>query len=113
MITLLLGTSTGDPISTTLAVASAVLGLAVGYVAAEGYRRNDSLPMLFVATGFLLTFTAPVALLATLAALQATVTFSPSMATAVPWAFRTAGQASEVIGLLFVLYGLAMPVRLG
>ncbi|MUV90924.1 hypothetical protein GJ629_14330 [Halapricum sp. CBA1109] len=108
---LALAVATGDPLSAALSVMTAVLGLAVGYVALSGYRSNDSLPMLFVATGFLLTFTAPVLLLGVLVALEATVAFSPRMATSLPWAVRTAGHASEAIGLLLILYGLAMPIR--
>lgn len=88
-----------------------VLGLAVGYVAFVAYRRNESLPMLFVAAGFLLTFWAPVFIDWTLAAIRLGVDFSPAIADAVPAAADLAARTSEVIGLLLILYGLAMPIR--
>lgn len=108
---LLLAPLDEGPVSLALSVTAAVLGLAVGYVAFQGYRRNDSLPMLFVSAGFLLTFWTPVFLLGLLALLKATVSFSPQMTLALPWAVQTAARVSEIVGLLVLLYGLAMPIR--
>lgn len=94
-----------------LDVAAATLGLAVGYVAYRGYRRNESLPMLCIAAGFLLTFWAPVALDITLGGLKATLTFGPTVRAAFPAGVELAARIVEVVGLLVILYGLAMPIR--
>lgn len=100
-----------DPISVGLDVLAAALGLAVGYVAYRGYRRNESLPMLFVAAGFLVTFALPVVLRGALLGLGQAVSFSATIRTALPWAVGTAARTLEVVGLLLLLYGLAMPLR--
>jgi hypothetical protein len=98
-------------VSLTLDAVAAALGLAVGYVAYRGYRRNESLPMLCIAAGFLLTFWAPVALEGGLAALDATLAFGPTVRTALPAGVGLAARTVEVVGLLVILYGLAMPIR--
>lgn len=107
---LVLGLPSG-PVSLGLELLAGALGLAVGYVAFLGYRHNRSLPMLFVAAGFLVTFWTPALLVGALAVLRTGATLSPGLETAVPRAVRTAGRICEVVGLLLILYGLAMPIR--
>lgn len=98
-------------VSLALDVLAGVLGLAVGTVAYLGYRRNESLPMLFVAAGFLLTFWTPVFLEGALALGRLAFEVTPRMDAALGFAVPAAGRASEVVGLLVLLYGLAMPIR--
>lgn len=94
-----------------LTAVAAVLGLAVGYLAYLGYRRQDSLSMLFVATGFLLTFTAPAVLVGGYLAADVAVGFVPAIEPRVSTALALATEAARVIGLSFVLYGLWRPSR--
>lgn len=98
-------------VSLALDVLAGVLGLAVGAVAYRAYRRNESLPMLFVAAGFLLTFWTPVFLDGALALVRLAFEVTPRMDAALGFAVPAAGRVSEVVGLLALLYGLAMPVR--
>ncbi|SDF20689.1 hypothetical protein [Halorientalis regularis] len=102
---------TSDPVSSTFTVAIAVLGLLVGYIAFRGYRRNESLPMLFVATGFLLTFWTRGFLLGVYLVLDRVGSFAPGMRTTVDVALSLAADGSTVVGLLCLLYGLWMPRR--
>lgn len=102
------GTDAGT-VSVALSVVVSVLGFVVGYIAFRGYRRNESLPMLFTATGFLLVFWAPGALTVGFLVLDATVTFAPGLRDTVETAFGFAGQGSRIVGLLCLLYGLWMP----
>jgi len=104
-----LGVHTGEPIAFVLSTVASVLGLAVGYLAFRGYRQNRSLPMLFIATGFLLAFWTPVLLLASVGVLGAVGQFAPGMEGTVETAFSLAGETSRIIGLLCILYGLRMP----
>lgn len=103
----------GGTVQFGLTVVSSVLGLAVGYVAFRGYRRNESLPMLFVATGFLLAFWTPVLLLAAFVAVETVGEFAPGVGESVYAAVGLAGEASRIVGLVCILYGLAMPLRGG
>ncbi len=96
-------------VSAALTFAIAILGFLVGYVAFRGYRRNESLPMLFVATGFLLTFWAPGLLLGITVVLDQVATYAPGMSTTVEVALSLAGDVSTLVGLLCLLYGLWMP----
>ncbi|GAA0681680.1 hypothetical protein ACFQDG_04530 [Natronoarchaeum mannanilyticum] len=104
-----LGVHTGEPVGFALSVVASVLGLAVGYLAFRGYRQNRSLPMLFIAVGFLLAFWTPVLLLAGFGVLGVVGQFAPGMEATVDTAFSLAGETSRIIGLLCILYGLRMP----
>lgn len=104
-------TPSDGPIQFGLALGSAVLGLAIGAVALRGYRRHESLPMLFVATGFLLAFWAPPALLFVYLTTDAFATFAPGIEASVVTAIGLGGEVTRIIGLLCILYGLAMPIR--
>ena len=80
-------------------VLSAILGLAIAYIAYRGYQRNQSRPMLYISIGFVLVLGIPFAgLLAFLA-----VPFATELAVA------TVTQVSQVVGLLVILYGLRVP----
>jgi hypothetical protein len=107
---LLLGLPT-DPITLGLDILAGILGVTIGYVAFQAYQDNKSLPMLFVAAGFLMAFVVPVVLVGALAVLDAGVSFSTTLESALPWAIQVAGRVSEVTGLVLILYGLAMPLR--
>lgn len=102
------GTDAGA-VSVALSVVVSLLGFVVGYVAFRGYRRNESLSMLFTAAGFLFVFWAPGAITVTFLVLDAMVTFAPGLRGTVETAFGFAGQASRIVGLLCLLYGLWMP----
>lgn len=74
---------------------SVLLGLAIAYVAYQGYRRNDARPMLFVSVGFLLAFGLP-----SLAGIAWVGLGLPQVVAAV------LTQTGEVLGFASVLYGL-------
>jgi hypothetical protein len=75
------------------------LGLAISYVAYRGYRRNQSRPMLFVAAGFALIVLVP--------ALVVGVLF---VGADVPLpVVNSIAQASELLGMGSILYGLWTP----
>jgi|AntRauTorcE11898_2_1112593.scaffolds.fasta_scaffold33427_2 hypothetical protein len=109
----LVTTASDGTIPFALSVIAALLGLAVGWVALRGYRRNDSRPMLFVAAGFLLAFWAPPALLLTYLAVDLVATFSPALEESVPTAIAMTGDLSRIAGFVCILWGLAMPGRSG
>lgn len=80
-------------------VVTVLLGLAISYVAYRGYRRNRSRPMLFVAAGFVLVVGIP-----------AVVTLVLFVLLDVPIpVVNTVVQASELLGLGAILYGLWTP----
>lgn len=106
-----IGTQNGEPISIALTLTASILGIAVGYLAFRGYWRNRSLPMLFVATGFFFTFWTPVVLLAGFVLAGELSQFGPGIRVTVNAAFGIAGKVSEIIGLVFILYGLRMPLN--
>ncbi|NHN43285.1 hypothetical protein G9C85_16835 [Halorubellus sp. JP-L1] len=77
-----------------------VLGLVIAYVAVQGYRRNESRPMLFVATGFVLLVGVPAVLgIGYLASLLPQTVVS------------IGGTVSEVLAMASILYGLRAPAR--
>lgn len=98
-----------ETVSLILTLTSSVLGLTVGYIAFRGYQQNRSLPMLFVATGFLLVFWTPVLLLGSSVVVGMVGQFTPGMRETVDTAFTFAGEVSRIIGLGCILYGLRMP----
>jgi hypothetical protein len=76
-----------------------LLGLAISYIAFRGYRRNRSRAMLFVAAGFVLVVGVP-----------ALVTVALYLLLDVPLpVVNSIGQASELLGLGAILYGLWTP----
>lgn len=80
-------------------IISVALGLAISYVAYRGYRRNRSRAMLFVAAGFVLIVGVPTA---------AFLVLFVALSLPVPIA-NAVGQASELLGLACILYGLWTP----
>ncbi len=80
-------------------VLSALIGLFIAYQAYRGYRRNDSRPMLVIAVGFCFALAVPFLLVV----LYILLPFLPEALVAV------LGQASQVSGLLAILYALRMP----
>lgn len=93
-----------------LSIVSAVLGFVITYIAFQGYRRNGSRPMLFVAVGFLLVFVVPflISIIPTLLILLGQV--GPLIARLSAGA-GIITEVSRVIGLVSILYGLRMPLR--
>lgn len=77
-----------------------LLGFVIAYVAIQGYRRNESRPMLFVATGFVLLVGVP-GLISTLYLAG----FLPEPVIAV------GSSVSEVLAMASILYGLRQPTR--
>lgn len=80
-------------------LASVCIGLVVAYYAYRGYRRNESRPMLFLASGFVLAFAVPFSVLV----VYTIVPFVPVGVAVV------ASQSSQVLGLLTILYAIRMP----
>lgn len=75
----------------------AVLGVVIAYLAYQGYRRNQSRPMLFVAVGFILALGMPLA--STLLYLVLPVTGGQVV-------IQVLNQTFEIAGLLCIIYGL-------
>ena len=78
-----------------------LLGLAISYIAYRAYRRNQSRPMLFIATGFILVLFIPGVLGVTLYLLVGVP--APIV--------NSISQVSELAGLGLILYGLWTPRR--
>jgi hypothetical protein len=102
MLDALLQSSALDTLSLVRQASEAVtvlLGLAISYIAFRGYRRNRSRAMLFVAAGFVLVVGVP-----------ALVTVALYLLLDVPLpVVNSIGQASELLGLGAILYGLWTP----
>lgn len=96
--------STLDTLSLVRQASEAItvlLGLAISYIAYRGYRRNRSRPMLFVAGGFVLIVAVP-----------AVVTLVLYLLLDVPLpVVNSLAQASELLGMGAILYGLWTPGR--
>ncbi|WP_256298517.1 DUF7521 family protein [Haloarchaeobius salinus] len=80
-------------------VVTIVLGLAISYIAYRGYRRNQSRAMLFVAAGFVLIIGIP-------AVLTVLLYFLLDVPIEI---VNSVGQASELVGMTAILYGLWTP----
>jgi hypothetical protein len=74
-------------------------GLAIAYIAVQGYRRNDSQAMAFVAAGFVMLVGVPTVL-------SVFLLFTPLLPQA-PAAVVI--STSEAIGMASILYGLRGP----
>lgn len=105
------GSGIGAVLGVVFSLVNTVLGLVIAYIAFQGYRRNRSRPMLFVAIGFFLAFLAPVFLFAGFLLIPRIAQVAPSVLGTVNFVFSIAGSVSEMIGLLCILYGLRMPFR--
>lgn len=86
--------STGA-IAFLLAISTAILGLYISYQAYRGYQRNRSRPMLFLAVGIVLLTFVP--------SLAGTVAANLDLA---PDASLVLSSASQLVGLLAILYGI-------
>lgn len=104
------GLDIGILIGAGLSLVSAVLGILITYIAFQGYRRNDSQPMMFVAVGFLLVFVVPFFIFI-IPALTVVVGGVGPLAAEVSGVAGFIAEVSRVIGLLCILYGLRMPLR--
>lgn len=91
------GLGTADLVLLASDFLTVVLGLVIAYFAYLGYRRNDSRAMLFVAIGFVLVFGGP-------GLLALVYLFTP-----IANGYLVSGltQASELAGMLAILYGIA------
>lgn len=111
------GLRIGILIGIGLSLVSVILGIIITYIAFQGYRRNSSRPMLFVAVGFLFVFVIPILISAgpsLVAFLIVTTGRYSGLAPLIARASTIVGvivQAIRVIGLLSILYGLRMPLR--
>jgi len=93
-----------------LSLVSTVLGLAITYIAFQGYRRNSSRPMLFVAVGFLFVFVIPFLLSVGPTLVVITGGGGPIIAQ-ISAVVGIIVEVSRVLGLVSILYGLRMPLR--
>lgn len=75
----------------------AVLGVVIAYLAYQGYRRNQSRPMLFIAVGFVLALGLPLA---------TTILYFVLPVTGGEVAMQVLTQTFEIAGLLCIIYGL-------
>jgi hypothetical protein len=94
------GLSTVDLVLLLSDYAVIAVSLVIAYIAYQGYSRNDSRPMLFIAIGFVLVFGGPGGV------------FIVSLLVPVP-SVVTAGvtQLLELVGMLVLLYGFLVPAR--
>lgn len=81
-----------------------VVGLAIAYVAYEGYRRNRSRPMLILSGGFALTLGIPVLLVFGGMALVSLV----GLPTYLDAAITATSEICQVVGLFVILYAIRM-----
>lgn len=87
-----------------LQILKAVIGIGIAVIAYRGYRNNESRPMLFIATGFILVLGVPFVL------------YFGGMSILVLVGLPTVGQAvliavaelSQVAGLVAILYALRL-----
>lgn len=79
-------------------VLKAAIGISIAFIAYRGYRRNRSRPMLVIAIGFLLVLGLPFSLFVL-------DVLTPGAAT---FAIVLASEASQLLGLLAILYALRM-----
>lgn len=96
------GTVPGDPFELAVfgsQIAKALIGLVIAYIAFQGYRRNRSRPMLAISIGFVLVLGIPFVLFV----LFYTVPGVPEIPAALVM------EASQLVGLLVILYALRMP----
>lgn len=100
IITQVGGTLSADIVLLVSDYVTIAVSLAIAYIAYQGYRRNDSRPMLFIAAGFLLAFGGP------------GIVFLVSQMLPVP-PLVTAGmtQCIELLGMVMILYGFIAPAR--
>lgn len=77
------------------------ISLIIAYIAYQGFRLNDSRPMLFIAAGFLLAFGGPGSIF-----ILSIVFPIPPLAT------NTITQITELIGMFLILYGFFAPARM-
>ncbi|ELY63355.1 DUF7521 family protein [Natrinema versiforme] len=74
------------------------IGLVIAYIAYQGYSRNDSRPMLYIAAGFVLTFGGP------------GLIFLVSLVVPIPTlVVGSATQFVEILGMGTILYGFIAP----
>jgi hypothetical protein len=92
------GLSPVDLVFLASEVVVVALGLAIAYVAYQGYRRHDARPMLYVSVGFALALGVP----AIAAGFYVAV---PAISEAVTGAVT---QTATILGLASILYGLRM-----
>mgnify|MGYP006304465727 FL=1 len=78
-------------------IVSVGLGLAISYYAYQGYRRNDSRPLLFLAIGFVLVLGIP--------AILAIALYSFGMNRMLAGVLS---QTFQILGLLSILYAIRL-----
>ena len=104
------GLGLGILLGVGLSLMSTVLGGAISYIAFQGYRRNSSRPMLFVAVGFVSVFVIPFLLSVGPTLIVITGGGGPIVAR-ISTVAGIIAEVSRVAGLLSILYGLRMPLR--
>lgn len=74
------------------------IALVIAYIAYQGYSRNDSRPMLFIAAGFVLTFGGP-----------GLIFIVSQIISIPPLVVGGATQFVEIFGMGTILYGFIVP----
>ena len=87
-----------------LQVIKAIIGIGIAIIAYRGYRNNESRPMLYIATGFILVLGVPFILY--LGAIPLVVMFDipPWSQAIVIWL----AELSQVVGLVSILHALRL-----
>ncbi|MFP8951862.1 hypothetical protein ACLI4Z_02650 [Natrialbaceae archaeon A-arb3/5] len=81
-----------------------ILGFVIAYIAYRGYRRNESRPMLYISTGFILLLAVPFVLVVVAISLISVTGPLPIIEQGVV----VATELSQVIGLLVIFYALRL-----
>jgi len=87
-----------------LQVIKAIIGIGIAIIAYRGYRKNESRPMLFLATGFILVLGVPFVLYIGAVPLVAVFDISPGPQAVV----IGLAELSQVVGLLSILHALRL-----
>ncbi|SDQ21356.1 DUF7521 family protein [Natronobacterium texcoconense] len=85
-------------------VLKAFIGLGIAYIAYQGYRRNESRPMLYLAVGFVLVLGVPFFLFVG----GFSVFFLVGLPSLAEPGVVVASELSQVIGLVVIVYALRM-----
>ena len=85
-------------------VVKAIIGIAIAVIAYRGYRKHDSRPMLFIATGFVLVLGVPFILY--LGALPLVAVFDIPQAT--QGLVVAVAEVSQLCGLVSILHALRL-----
>ncbi|TYT63953.1 DUF7521 family protein [Natrialba swarupiae] len=81
-----------------------ILGFVIAYIAYRGYRRNESRPMLYLSTGFVLVLGVPFVFFVVAISLVGAI----GPVAVLEQGVVAVAELSQVIGLLVIVYALRM-----